>query len=103
MAIKTSTEWANSCTVLNCPWIDKSFIRKPMSLSPASEVIQVLVELVEKSLRPVIDVSGGVHYRCHHLCAVVIARLEKMQRHSVSRQFAALYGTANSIKNMVAV
>ena len=74
---------------------------------PVGEIIHVFVELIEKSIRPSVDVTVGVEARAFHLrnflLFILLSRPEKMQRNIVGGQRPASDSPPNAVQHVVAV
>ncbi|ESQ13483.1 MAG: hypothetical protein N838_15000 [Thiohalocapsa sp. PB-PSB1] len=66
-------------------------------------MVHILVELVEESLRPDIDIAGGVQGRTHNLVELANARTEKMQARLPRAQDSCLDGAADAVEHVVAM
>ena len=54
---------SKSFSFANCPCKERSFSRKDIGISPIGEEVHVLVELIEKPFRPMIDTAFCIQLR----------------------------------------
>ncbi len=75
----------------------------PLLIPPTREITRVLVELIEETIRPGIDLSFAIQHRTHDLRLVLRPRLKKMNGYSISFKALRLHSTSNAIEDMIAV
>jgi hypothetical protein len=80
MPMTRPTAFLNVARSTNCPWTDSSLKINSTSVTPPSEIVHVLVELVEKALRPNIYVARTVQCGTQYLGIIRGTLPEKVNR-----------------------